>query len=185
MPEIRRAGTRNCTQQNESQGLQRSIRSFSEATLPSLEITPNPQKEKQKDPSEHSPSIAACGMCRRDVHQADLSGEGSRSIRAQEGESHLIVWGEGLVCIGKHRSKVRTIEQILFKYSRDSISSIDTYNPASTFLRRAHGTCLSSSLHSCQGVATVRTVSRNARKMTAVVLSTLQNLLQVCQGKRA
>jgi len=49
-----------------------------------------------------------------------ISGERGRSIRAQDGESRLIVRGEGIVCIGKHRSKVRTIEQILFKYSRIS-----------------------------------------------------------------
>jgi hypothetical protein len=100
-----------------------------------------------------------------------ISGEGGRSIRAQEGESRLIVRGEGIVCIGKHRSKVRTIEQILFKYSRDSRSSMDTHHPASTLLRKAHGAWLSSSLRSCNGVGTVGTLSTNARKMTAVVAS--------------
>jgi hypothetical protein len=49
-----------------------------------------------------------------------ISGEEGHIIRAQDGESRLIVRGEGIVCIGKHRSKVRTIEQILFKYSRIS-----------------------------------------------------------------
>ena len=39
-----------------------------------------------------------------------ISGEGGRSIRAQEGKPHLIIWSEGIVCIGKHKSKVRTIE---------------------------------------------------------------------------
>jgi hypothetical protein len=79
-------------------------------------------KKKELCPSEHSPSITACGMCKRDVHQAQptplplLEKEG-RSFRAQEGESYIIVRDEGLVCIGKHRSKVHTIEQILFKYS--------------------------------------------------------------------
>jgi hypothetical protein len=45
-------------------------------------------------------------------------------IRAQGGESCLIVRDEGVVCIGKHKSNVRTIEQILCKYSRANYAFI-------------------------------------------------------------
>ncbi len=42
-----------------------------------------------------------------------------RSNRAQDSEQFLIVRDIGLVYVREHRSNVRTIEQILFKYSRD------------------------------------------------------------------
>jgi hypothetical protein len=110
VPELRRAGTTNRTQQNEFQELQ--------------QVTPKPQKRNQKRPvrtlsiHHHLRNVQAGRSSSRPPPA--ISGEGGRSIRAQDGESHLIVRGEGIVCIGKHRSKVRTIEQILFKYSRIS-----------------------------------------------------------------
>jgi hypothetical protein len=88
-----------------------------------------------------------------------ISGQEDRSIRAQEGESRLIVRGEGIVCIGKHRSKVRTIEQILFKYSRISASTTNTYIRASTLVRTPYGVWLPSPQCTYKGVRKVRTVS--------------------------
>ena len=91
-------------------------------------------------------------MGRRDVHQADppqaISGVEDRSILAQGGESWLIFRAEGIVCIGKHKSKVRTIEQILFKYSHISASTTRTYTPPPTSFHKAYGAELHSSLWS-------------------------------------
>jgi hypothetical protein len=84
-------------------------------------------------------------MCKWDVHQAQptplpLLEKEAHSIRAQEGESYIIVQDEGLVCIGKHRSKVRTIEQIMFKYSRvRCVSKLSCKRPP-VALPKAYGT---------------------------------------------
>jgi len=57
----------------------------------------------------------------QDVHLArgySRSCSDHRSNRAQGSEQFLIVRGVCLVYVREHRSNVRTIEQILFKYSR-------------------------------------------------------------------
>ncbi len=65
---------------------------------------------------------------RQDVHLArnySRSCRDRRSNRAQGSEQFLIVRGVGLVYVREHRSNVRTIEQILFKYSRDKESDLN------------------------------------------------------------
>ena len=56
--------------------------------------------------------------------------EGGCSVRRQDGEPFLIVRVEDVVCNGDHRLKVHSIEQILFKYSRDSVVLNLHHNPA-------------------------------------------------------
>ncbi len=50
------------------------------------------------------------------------TGPTHRSNRAQDGEQFLIFRDVDLVYVREHRSNVRTIEQILFKYSRGSVA---------------------------------------------------------------
>ncbi len=56
--------------------------------------------------------------------QPTETGPTHRGNRAQGGEQFLIVRDVSLVYVREHRSNVRTIEQILFKYSRESPSHV-------------------------------------------------------------
>ncbi len=79
-------------------------------------------KKRLEDPSERSPSI----NLQRAKRGGTFIGQGSCqpklqhrcSNRAQESKQFLIFRDVGLVYVREHRSNVRTIEQILFKYSR-------------------------------------------------------------------
>ncbi len=78
--------------------------------------------KKDLDPSERSPSITTRTMSQAGRssggEQPTETGPTHRSNRAQGGEQFLIVRDVSLVYVREHRSNVRTIEQILFKYSR-------------------------------------------------------------------
>ncbi len=78
--------------------------------------------KKELDPSERSPSITTRTMSQAGRssggEQPTETGPTHRSNRAQGGEQFLIVRDVSLVYVREHRSNVRTIEQILFKYSR-------------------------------------------------------------------
>ncbi len=79
-------------------------------------------EKKALDPSERSPSITTRTMSLAGRSSGEElpteTGSTHRSNRAQDGEQFLIVRDVGLVYVREHRSNVRTIEQILFKYSR-------------------------------------------------------------------
>jgi hypothetical protein len=72
------------------------------------------------------------------------------SNRAQNSEQFLIVRDMDLVYFRDHRSNVRTIEQILFKYSRERKYSIHCIYCLRWRYCKTYGIKMRLSLHSCQ-----------------------------------
>ncbi len=73
------------------------------------------------DPSERSPSITTRTMSLAGRSSGEEppteTGQIHRSNPARGGEQFLVVRGVSLVYVREHISNVRTVEQILFKYS--------------------------------------------------------------------